>query len=268
MNNNLKKILYLLIFVSIIYFILSKVNLNETLKIIKNININFLILFLLICFTIPFIQAKRWQILTNTTFKKSFDTIIYAHAGSVSTSIPLSNEIIKFFRLQKNSQLSEKIIIIFIDKFLSIKSKLLIFIPCFYIFFYNENNFKTLTNIFFCFYLISTIFILFYLKKYIKIFFYSLLINILILYAYYLIGLSVSLDENIIFYSWYLIIELITQFSGIWGSREFLSVFIFEYFNINSDISFIIALIFSLGNIFALCIFLLKTFYKKIFKLK
>lgn len=243
-------------------------NLNETLKIIKNININFLILFLLICLTIPFIQAKRWQILTNTTFKKSFDTIIYAHAGSVSTSIPLSNEVIKFLRLKKNIQVSEKFIIIFIDKFLSIKSKLLIFIPCFYFFYYNKNNFETLTNIFFGIYLIITVSILLYLKKYFKIFFYSLSINILILFAYYLIGLSVSLDKNIIFYSWYLIIELVTQISGVWGSREFLSVFIFEYFNISSDISFVIALLFSCGNIFILCILLLKTLYKKIFKIK
>lgn len=250
-------------FCSLVLLITNKLDFLKLLNNLKEIKFNYLILFLLVCLTIPFIQAKRWQILSNENLEKSLNTIIYAHAGSASTNIPLSNEIIKFFRLKKENAISKKIKLLLIDKLLSIKSKLLIFLPLLYIFINHEIKFEykeLFVFFYFLYFLLSVVFF----KKYVRIFLLSILINFLILTSYYFIGLSLNLSEGIFFYSIYLIIELFTQIAGIWGTREFLSVYVMEYFNISSDVSFLIALFFSFGNILILLILLSRSFIKKL----
>ena len=73
------KVLKLLIFFVLVFFIFQKIEIKKVFEIFNNIDLKYLVFTIFLCFIFPLINAKKWQLLTdhNNSYNFKHQIVIY-----------------------------------------------------------------------------------------------------------------------------------------------------------------------------------------------
>ena len=277
MNKKLIIILKSLIFCVVIYFFVIFINQDDFIKIIRNVKIKNLILVCFIFFLIPLITTLRWFLIvryfSKVSFFSFFKNIISGFSVNLITSSTLAIEAVKFLKIKKEIGNKKSLILIFLDKIITLILKIIFISIIFYIFINFVNKEIYVNNILLITFSFLMILILFNLGNIIKkilnyknnlnykfskkichvlkenllnLIFLNLTVQLINILVYYLI--FISLSEKISFFELSLFIpfvEILSLFQFIIiGMKEISTVLILSQLEISKEIAFAGAMIY------------------------
>lgn len=172
MNKKLIIIIKSLIFCVVIYFFVKFINQDNFIKVIKNVKIENLILVCFIFFLIPLITTLRWFVIvryfSKVSFFSFFKNIISGFSVNLITSSTMALEAVKFFKIKKEIGNKKSLILIFLDKIITLIIKIIFISAILFIFINLFNKEIYLNNIFLIIVSFLMILILFNLGKIIE----------------------------------------------------------------------------------------------------
>ena len=173
MNKKLIITIKSLIFCVVIYFFVKFINQENFIKVIKNVKIENLILVCFIFFLIPLITTLRWFVIvryfSKVSFFSFFKNIISGFSVNLITSSTMALEAVKFFKIKKEIGNKKSLILIFLDKIITLIIKIIFISSILFIYINLFNKEIYVSNIFLFIISILMILILFNLGKIIKI---------------------------------------------------------------------------------------------------
>ncbi len=277
MNKKLIIILKLFIFCAVIYFFIKFINQDDFIKIIRNVKIKNLILVCFIFLLLPMITTLKWFVIvryfSKVNFFSFFKNMISGFSVNIITSSTLAIEGVKFLKIKKEIGNKKSLILIFLDKFITLIIKIIFISVIFFIFINFVNKEIYVNNILLITFSFLMILILFNLGKIIekilnyknnlnykfskkivnvlkKNLLYLILLNLTVqlinILVYYLI--LISLSEKISFLELSLFIpfvEILSLFQFIIvGMKEISTVLILSQLEISKEIAFACAMIY------------------------
>ena len=161
-----------LIFCVVIYFFVKFINQENFIKVIKNVKIENLILVCFIFFLIPLITTLRWFVIvryfSKVSFFSFFKNIISGFSVNLITSSTMALEAVKFFKIKKEIGNKKSLILIFLDKIITLIIKIIFISSILFIYINLFNKEIYVSNIFLFIISILMILVLFNLGKIIK----------------------------------------------------------------------------------------------------
>tara|TARA_B110000003_G_scaffold258807_1_gene278276 strand:- start:4545 stop:5450 length:906 start_codon:yes stop_codon:yes gene_type:complete len=281
-----------LIFFLIIIFLYKTSNQNQLIEIIKNINLKYLIITVLLFIIRSFLINYRWFIIVKNFSKISFiefyKNLNIGTSLNLITSSSLAVELAKLFRIKKELGTKKSIFLVSLDKVYSLIFKIffIVFVLNFYNYIYKPNLIMSGVIFSLFFFTISLIVIkntskilsyvstirfikinfdkIIELNKIIskstsKIYLVNFLIQILNIFLYFVIFESLNTNLSFIQLSLFVpLLELIGQFQFfILGLKELSMIYLFQNLDLTQEIVFIAALLYILCESFVITIIFL-----------
>ncbi len=276
-NSRFITLLKIAVFFLIIYLFFKFINQENFLSILSEIKLKNILLIYIFFLTIPILITVRWFIIirnfSKIKFIDFFRNIINGFSFSLILSSALAIDAAKFIKIKKKLGNKKSIILVFLDKFLALSFKLIFVVFVFIIYLYFSNNpninLKVILIIFLFFITIiffNLIYIINFFSKSIfskenlkifnnlssilnkniyKLFFINLFIQLLNIFIYFLIFLSLNYDSDLLQLSIFVpFVELLGQLQlFIFGIKELSTVFIFGYIDISKELALVAALV-------------------------